>query len=132
MDPLECGLPHREPFVFVDEVTVREPGVFAQGVKTFGAGEPFFKGHFPGAPLVPGVILTEALAQIAGIAEARPGLRLAAIRAMKFPHPALPEERIELEARKLGEAGGLAQFAVAAKVGGNVVAEGSVVLGGNG
>ncbi len=129
-DPIRLGLPHREPFVFVDSVTDLHPGESARGNKTFAAEEPFFRGHFPGDPLVPGVILTEALAQIAGIAAARPGLRLAALRAMKFPYAARPGERIELEARKAGEAGGLVQFAVKASVGAQTVAEGAVVLGG--
>ncbi len=129
-DPIQLGLPHRKPFIFVDKVTAMTPGEAARGVKTFSSDEPFFRGHFPGDPLVPGVILTEALAQIAGIAVARPGLRLAAIRSMKFPRAARPCQLIELDARKIGEAGGLFQFSVTASVEGEVVAEGSVVLGG--
>jgi len=129
-DPIALGLPHREPFIFVDEVIELVPGESARGAKTFAPEEPFFRGHFPGDPLVPGVILTEALAQIAGIAVARPGLRLAAIRGMKFPRAARPAQRIELEARKIGEAGGLFQFSVVASVEGAAVAEGAVVLGG--
>jgi len=127
-DPIQLGLPHREPFIFVDEVTELTPGDSARGRKTFPPEEAFFRGHFPGDPLVPGVILTEALAQIAGIAVAQPGLRLAAIRTMKFPRAARPSQRIDLEASKTGEAGGLFQFAVKASVNGETVAEGAVVL----
>lgn len=67
-DPIDYGLPHREPFIFIDAVIEAQPGVKAVCAKTFKADEPFFRGHFPGDPIVPGVILTEALAQTAGIA----------------------------------------------------------------
>ena len=130
LDPLALGLPHREPFVFVDEVTELTPGESAAGWKRFPASEPFFRGHFPGDPLVPGVILTEALAQIAGIAAGLAGrsLRLTAIKGMKFLAAVRPDEVVTLQARKLGAVGGLWQFEVRAKVGEAVVAEGAVVL----
>ena len=131
-DPLALGLPHREPFVFVDEVVALTPGDSAEGRKTFAADTPFFRGHFPGDPIVPGVILAEALAQVAGLAAGQPGLRLAAIKAMKFPGAVRPGEEIALHARKAGAVGGLWQFAVEATVGTKVVAEGVVVLGGSG
>jgi len=127
--PEALGLPHREPFLFIDTVTALDPGKSAGGTKTFSPQEPFFRGHFPGEPLVPGVILTEALAQIAGLAVARPGLRLAAIRAMKFPDAARPGETITLHAERQGGVGGLHQFAVRASVAGRTVAEGMVILG---
>lgn len=129
-DPLALGLPHREPFVFVEAITEHVPGERAVGRKTFAPDEPMFRGHFPGDPLVPGVILTEALAQVAGIAvgDAGRGLRLAAIKAMKFPGSARPGELIELRAAKSGGMAGLVQCAVEARVGDRVVAEGVIVL----
>jgi len=94
-----------------------------------------FAGHFPGNPLVPGVILTEALAQTAGIATAsaypedsHPLFLLSAIRSMKFFHAVRPEERIVLRAERLGEMGDLLQFRVSADVDGKRVAEGELVL----
>ena len=94
-----------------------------------------FTGHFPGNPLVPGVILTEALAQTAGIAAAsgfndddRPLFLLSAIRGMKFHRAARPSESIHLRAEKLARVGDLLQFSVRATVDGATVAEGQLVL----
>ena len=129
-DPIALGLPHREPFVFVDRLVSRVPGESAECVKTFSAETPFFAGHFPGAPLVPGVILAEALAQTAGLAAGQPGrsFRLTAIKAMKFPAAAGPGEGIRLYARKVAVVGGLWQFEVRASVGERTVADGVIVL----
>ncbi len=127
--PASFGLPHREPFLFVDRITSRVPGDEATGERVFLPEDPMFRGHFPGNPIVPGVILTEALAQIAGIAGASGrGFLLSAIRAMKFPSPARPGEKILLSARQTGRLGGLFQFAVRAEVDGRTVAEGQIVL----
>ena len=110
-------------------------GVSAECSTLFDPEEPMFAGHFPGNPLVPGVILTEALAQTAGIAAAsasaeseRPLFLLSAIRGMKFHRPAFPGERIILRAEKMARVGDLMQFSVAATVSGESVAEGQIVL----
>jgi len=128
--PEAFGLPHREPFVFVDVVTRRTPGAEASGTKTFRGEDPLFAGHFPGNPIVPGVILTEALAQMAGIAGGGDGRKflLSAIRSMKFPAAARPEETITLHAKRTGAMGGLWIFEVRAAVDERIVAEGQVVL----
>ena len=133
--PTEFGLPHRPPFLFVREMIAHTPGVSAECATIFESNDPMFRGHFPGDPLVPGVILTEALAQTAGIAAGsgdtanlRPRFLLSAIRQMKFLQAIRPEERIILRADKVGEIGGLLQFKVVAKVQDKVVAEGELVL----
>jgi len=91
-----------------------------------------FAGHFPGEPLVPGVILTEALAQTAGIAAhdetSKTRFLLSAIRQMKFLRPVRPEEKIILRARKMGEVDQLLQFEVEAVIGNQPVATGQLVL----
>ncbi|HEY3600551.1 MAG TPA: 3-hydroxyacyl-ACP dehydratase FabZ family protein [Chthoniobacterales bacterium] len=131
----ELGLPHRSPFVFVRRVLALEAGERAECVMRFSRDDPMLAGHFPGNPLVPGVIVTEALAQTAGIAGAsgfpensRPLFLLSAIRAMKFFAPVRPEEEILLRAEKLAQVGELWQFKVSAGVRGTIVAEGQLVL----
>jgi 3-hydroxyacyl-[acyl-carrier-protein] dehydratase len=133
--PSSLGLPHRPPFVFVRELAKCDPGVSAEAVTSFAADDPIFAGHFPGNPLVPGVILTEALAQTAGIAaaaghskNAAPMFLLSAIRSMKFFRAVRPGERIDLRAEKLAHVGDLVQFKVEASVSGVQVAEGQLVL----
>jgi 3-hydroxyacyl-[acyl-carrier-protein] dehydratase len=133
--PFPLGLPHRPPFVFVREVVACDPGKSVDARTTFDADDPMFAGHFPGNPIVPGVILTEALAQTAGIAAAsgfpetaRPLFLLSAIRTMKFLQAVRPGDRIDLHAEKIAATDRLLQFQVAATVKGNVAAEGQLVL----
>jgi 3-hydroxyacyl-[acyl-carrier-protein] dehydratase len=126
------GLPHRPPFVFVRKLIARDPGVSAECETQFSRDDPMFAGHFPDDPLVPGVILTEALAQTAGIAAHREnsGTRflLSAIRQMKFLRRVRPEEKIVLRARKLGEIDQLLQFEVEALIDNRQVVAGQIVL----
>jgi 3-hydroxyacyl-[acyl-carrier-protein] dehydratase len=129
------GLPHRPPFVFVRKLINCEPGISAECETHFSNDDPMFAGHFPGDPLVPGVILTEALAQTAGIAAAsahseasRPRFLLSAIRQMKFFRAVRPEEKITLRARKVAVAGELLQFEVEALIDNQLAAAGQLVL----
>lgn len=60
-------LPHRYPFLLVDKITELEPGKRAVGIKNVTINEPFFQGHFPGRPIMPGVLIVEAMAQVGGV-----------------------------------------------------------------
>ena len=117
------------------ELITCDPGIRAECATSFASDDPIFAGHFPGNPLVPGVILTEALAQTAGIVAAsgypdgsKPLFLLSAIRGMKFFRPVRPEEKITLRAEKLGQMHDLLQFKVAATVAEALVADGQIVL----
>jgi 3-hydroxyacyl-[acyl-carrier-protein] dehydratase len=112
-----------------------EAGKSAECETGFSKDDPMFAGHFPGNPLVPGVILTEALAQAAGIAAASghegktpPRFLLSAIRQMKFFRAVRPNEKIILRATKIGAVDELLQFEVEALVEGKQVAAGKLVL----
>ena len=129
------GLPHRPPFVFVRKLIACDPGISAECETQFSSSDPMFAGHFPDDPLVPGVILTEALAQTAGIVAAsahpensQPRFLLSAIRQMKFFQAVRPEERIILRARKIAAVDELLQFEVEALIGDKLVAAGQLVL----
>ena len=61
-------LPHRPPFLLVDKITGCEPGQWAEGIKNVTMNEPYFTGHFPGRPIMPGVLILEALAQTGAVA----------------------------------------------------------------
>ena len=129
------GLPHRPPFVFVRKLISCQPGESAECETEFSKDDPMFAGHFPGDPLVPGVILTEALAQTAGIAAASvheekisPRVLLSAIRQMKFFRAVRPDDKIILRAKKIGAVDELLQFEVEALVDGKQVAAGQLVL----
>jgi len=65
-EQIQAILPHRYPFLLVDRIVAFEPGVRAVGIKNVTINEPFFQGHFPGRPIMPGVLIIEAMAQVGG------------------------------------------------------------------
>ena len=101
-------LPHRDPFLFVDKCEIIEMGKKAIGYKKFLPNEYFFNGHFPNSPIVPGVILVEALAQTAGVVISKTfdtaknkSVLFLSVSDAKFRKPVFPNDEIAFEVEKL-------------------------------
>jgi 3-hydroxyacyl-[acyl-carrier-protein] dehydratase len=135
MDRERAGSSRRPSSAFVRQILKCDPGIAAECTTVFDPNDPVFAGHFPGDPLVPGVILTEALAETAKVAAAsahpptqQPLLLLSAIRQMKFFAPVRPDEEVRLRAERLGSTGNRLQFQVAATIAGKEIAAGQLLL----
>ena len=140
LEDLLSILPHRPPFLFVDRVTVIEPGKRIVAERRLRPDEPQFAGHFPGRAIMPGVLVTEALAQTSGLLlglgeqlagtapPARAKMFFLAANQMKYKHPALPGATLELRAQVDGSFAGLFRFNVEASVGRDLIATGSLTL----
>jgi 3-hydroxyacyl-[acyl-carrier-protein] dehydratase len=105
-------LPHRYPFLLVDRVVAVVPGESIRGYKNLTVNENFFNGHFPGHPVMPGVLMIEALAQLAGILAFRTKDKSAAdgvlyylggVDSVRFKRPVVPGDRLDMEAQILAE-----------------------------
>ncbi|MCB1730583.1 MAG: 3-hydroxyacyl-ACP dehydratase FabZ [Halieaceae bacterium] len=138
MDIIEIRkyLPHRYPFLLVDRVVEFVPGESILGYKNLSANEAFFAGHFPDKPIMPGVLILEAMAQIAGILGFKSKDKtpedgsiyyFAAADDVRFKRPCVPGDRIMLRARLLSERRGIARFEVSAEVDGELAAS-AVIL----
>lgn len=140
-DPLHDALrhlPHGPEFRFVDRLTELDPGKRGAGEYRVRGDEAFLKGHFPGQPLVPGVILVEAVAQLAGIVAqcdlnipVLPGLKLTAIRAAKIFGTVAPGETLTLRAEVTGRMGNLVQARGSVEASGRVLLQAEVILAGS-
>jgi 3-hydroxyacyl-[acyl-carrier-protein] dehydratase len=132
-EQIEAMLPHRPPFLWIDRVEELEPGLRCVATKRIDPADPLFAGHFPGNPIVPGVLLIEAVAQTAGVmlASAAPqnALRtalLASVQHFKFLRPVTPGQQIRIETRKLTALGRMACISGEVFVDGEKVAQGEL------
>jgi len=125
-------LPHRYPFLLVDRVLSCEPGKGITALKNVTINEPFFNGHFPNYPVMPGVLIIEALAQAAGIltlksVSAKPDqdsiFYFVGIDAARFKRPVQPGDQLILKATILRERIGIWKYSAKAEVDGRVAAE---------
>ncbi|MBE1447317.1 3-hydroxyacyl-ACP dehydratase FabZ [Paenibacillus sp. OAS669] len=127
-------IPHRHPFLLVDRILEVEAGVKAVGLKNVTINEPFFAGHFPGYPVMPGVLIVEALAQVGSVAmllvEANRGKLgfFAGIDEFRFRGQVVPGDTLILEVEITRLKGSIGKGQAVAKVGDKVVAEGTLMF----
>jgi beta-hydroxyacyl-ACP dehydratase FabZ len=127
-------LPHRYPFLLVDRIIEMEPGKRVVGLKNVTANEPFFQGHFPGNPIMPGVLIIEAMAQVGGVMacltvkgpkeeKQQTPVFFMSIDKVKFRKPVVPGDQLRFEAEALRTGSSVWKMAGKAFVGDTLVAE---------
>lgn len=130
IDEIMGFLPHRYPFLLLDRVVEVEAGKSIAGYKNVTMNEPFFTGHFPGKPIMPGVLIIEAMAQISGILGYVTAGRsaadgsihlLAGSNKARFKKPVVPGDQLRLESTLLSNKHGIWKFDCRALVDGDVV-----------
>src|SRR5512146_1773712 len=126
-------LPHRYPFLLVDRIVEMEAERIV-GIKNVTANEPFFTGHFPDFPVMPGVLIVEAMAQAAGVLvlktipdRDKKLVLLVAIENARFRKPVIPGDQLRMEMKVLKRKASVAKMAGVATVNGAVVAEAEVM-----
>jgi beta-hydroxyacyl-ACP dehydratase FabZ len=131
---IEQIMPHRFPFMLVDRVIELDPNRRALGLKNVTYNEPFFQGHWPGRPVMPGVLIVEAMAQVAGVLvlkdiEDRKNriVMLISIEEAKFRRPVVPGDQLRIEMKVIKKKATVAKMAGQATVDGTVVAEATVM-----
>jgi 3-hydroxyacyl-[acyl-carrier-protein] dehydratase len=126
-----AAIPHRYPFLLIDRMVDVVPGESATGIKNVSVNESFFAGHFPGHPVMPGVLIIECMAQTSAILVVRTlgpdaagkVVYFMSIDGAKFRHPVVPGDQMRVEVSKKQRRGPVWKFQGTAKVDGVVVAE---------
>jgi 3-hydroxyacyl-[acyl-carrier-protein] dehydratase len=122
-------LPHRYPFLLVDRIIEIVPAIKAVGIKNVTMNEEFFRGHFPDQPIMPGVLIIEALAQVAGILAFKTGgaagkaVYFMSIERAKFRKPVVPGDQLRLDVSILQHRGSVWKFSGNALVEDKIAAE---------
>lgn len=125
-------IPHRQPFLLIDKVTDMEPGVSIKGYKNITYNEPYFAGHFPSEPVMPGVLQLEALAQLGAVAvlsipeNKGKTAYYAGVDRARFKQKVVPGDRLDLECEIIKTKGPLGVAAVKASVNGKVACKGEI------
>lgn len=133
LEDIKRVLPHRYPFLLIDRVVELEDGKRCRAIKNVTGNEDFFQGHFPGLPVMPGVLIVEAMAQTCGIAafslvedSENQWPLFAGIDKARFKKPVVPGDQLVIEAEYLSHRLSLWSFKVKATVDGNLVAQADI------
>ncbi|MGH9470453.1 MAG: 3-hydroxyacyl-ACP dehydratase FabZ [Terriglobia bacterium] len=128
-------LPHRYPFLLVDRIISLEPGKRIVGLKNVTVNESFFQGHFPGAPVMPGVLIIESMAQVAGVLiyrdlpeKEKKLIYFTGIENAKFRRPVTPGDQVLVEMEMISRRNNFGKMAGRATVDGKLVAEATVMF----
>ncbi len=128
-------LPHRYPFLLVDRIVALEPDKRIVGLKNVTVNEPFFQGHFPGAPVMPGVLIIESMAQVAGVLiyrdlseREKKLIYFTGIENAKFRRPVTPGDQLLIEMELLVRRNHFGKMAGRATVDGKLAAEATVLF----
>jgi 3-hydroxyacyl-[acyl-carrier-protein] dehydratase len=131
---IQSLLPHRYPFLLVDRVVECEPGKRLAAIKNVTVNEPFFHGHFPSKPVMPGVLLIEAMAQATGLLAMESAdvpkeaiYYLVGVDKARFKSPVVPGDQVRLEVEVLKHRRDIWVFAAEAKVDGKMVASAEIM-----
>ena len=135
VDVIEELLPHRHPFLMLDEVITCTPHESITATKNVNADEPYFQGHFPGNPVMPGVLVIEAMAQAGGVLshisnedlEPKPLYFLARIEDARFRRPVIPGEQLEIRVDADKVKRGMWWYRCEASVEGQLVASATII-----
>jgi len=135
VDIIKELLPHRDPFLMLDEVIECVPHESVTAVKHVAATEPHFSGHFPGNPIMPGVLIVEAMAQAGGVLshisngdiEPKPLYVLARVEDARFRRPVVPGERLEIRVVAEKVKRGMWWYRCVARVGEEIVASAMII-----
>ncbi len=134
IDEIQKIIPHRYPFLLVDRILEIDKGKRAVGIKNVSCGEPFFQGHFPQKPIMPGVLIVEALAQVGACAilsiEENQGKLavFAGIDRMRFKRQVVPGDCLKLEVELTKIKGPIGKGKATASVDGKIAAEGELMF----
>lgn len=127
-------IPHRYPFLLVDKIEEMEPGKKAVGIKNVTVNEPFFQGHFPGYPVMPGVLIIEAMAQVGAVSVlSMPDFAgkmafFAGIDKAKFRRQVVPGDTLYIEVEMLKLRGTIGKVRAVARVGEDLAAEAELMF----
>lgn len=132
---INTHLKQRPPFQMIERVTELVPNAYAKGIKNVSVNEPYFAGHFPDVPIMPGVLVIEAAAQLCSLVIAPPDAKdsdriyvLLKVKEFKFLKPVVPGDTLTIEVKCTLSGAGAYEFSAVISVDGNIKAKGSMLF----